>query len=251
MNMRTLKKTLTSAILAAIPFSGFGTLALWNVDFTGQSGAAFTGAGVVGNAGDAWLNRTIANPGSPFSIGAVGDATNTITLEHGQFASTGGQGSIFPTAQEHLMKDYFWSQEATARNFQIAGLNSAHTYSLYMYAGTDAAQSDPTWYGARFTIGSETKQTQNPSASTRIGAGVSLTEGVHYVVFENISPTWNGSSWVIDGSIGRVSGATAGTITNTYVWNGMQIVAIPEPGTLVMVGLFGLAGLVGLRRRRK
>ena len=72
------------------------------------------------------------------------------------------------------------------------------------------------------------------------GVGVGATEGTER--------DYDFASVTSDGT-GKISGTfSAATSSQWYSWSGLQFAAVPEPGSLALLGLGGL--LVGTRRRR-
>jgi hypothetical protein len=134
----------------------------------------------------------------------------------------------------------------------ISGLGTDFTtsgYDVYVYFGSalNFATNDP--YTLSFSDGSTTYYAEveedvatytgtfSRAASTVSG---SPTTSSNYVLFEGLS---SANFTITAGNIDNVTTDSSGAIT------GMQIVAIPEPSTLVLVGL-ALGSLLFFRRRK-
>jgi len=121
----------------------------------------------------------------------------------------------------------------------------AGTYDLFLYG----ANFDGT-RGASFTVSSGTAlggitQTINPNAAPTGNALNAFVLGQTYVEFVGVTPDGSGN---ITGTWGAVSNPISG-LSGEGDFNGLQLVLVPEPGALALIGL-GLGGLCFLRRRK-
>lgn len=224
--MRNMLVLLAVGALAA--GSAFGDYAsLVNVNFVGTDAGVTTGAAGTGAAGDQWNNVSgdyeIGQDGLSLldSTGAASDIDVVVdTWEAG--VSSGSPVALF-TGYGHT------GRSATSGDwgvYTLSGLDVAKTYDIYLYS-TWGWNTDT----ATFKIGTEQKQGSNPT-----GNRSTFVENENYVVFSSVSPDASGNLAV-----------EYSKLANT-AFNGMQIGAIPEPGTLGMVGLCGGA-ILFVRRR--
>lgn len=110
----------------------------------------------------------------------------------------------------------------------IAGLSGNHAYDLYLYSARGAFDAQQT----TFTINGGASQTLPGSANTS-----SFVLGDNYVKFANVN--------AMSGSIViQFDGPGDG------VFNGFQLVSVPEPGTVALL-LSGVVGLVVYRWRKQ
>ncbi len=222
-------------------FSSKSMGSLINVDFVRDAATpVYTGAGVLGSAGQVWNRSTVgqgwlsngmmainglvdstgaALAGRSFSVGH----TNNTVGDHNSRASI-----LNPTgaaAAYAALFDRYASHSLIAFRFDGLGAGSLHTVVLYHGYGV---QNSPS-YSVNGVV-----RTFTYAAPT-----TSLVAGRDYLVFENIAADANGritinamaSGWDSD------SGITAIQIQS----------AVPAPGALA---LLGLAGVAGTRRRR-
>lgn len=216
---------------------------LWNLDF---GGTAFAGAGAVGNPGDTWTHRTTRDA-STFSMARVGGDGPAVTVWHSQFGGVQNNGTWFPAAQEHLMKSYVHGNGT----MELRGLDPHLTYDLYVYGGTPANKAaDHHWYGLNVTLDQGAHGAKSTSLPPHVWnesaqrleplPGMELTEGVHYVRFENVAP-WDLGGGVI-GIRASISGLSSGNTDvfvpgtstriarqTTAVWSGLQLAVHQQP----------------------
>ncbi|MFN5273934.1 MAG: hypothetical protein ACK5E3_12040 [Planctomycetota bacterium] len=214
-----------------------------NLQFGNQSSGgwqAYTGAGVVGAAGDYW------NP-SGFSASGLSlkDSNNSLT---GVTFSNSGSGAQFTTGFTYgfqstpyaaLMKGYLTSSvnSSSPNTFTFAGLDNSKTYSLYIYSQGDSGAN-----GRRLgvSIGGTTSTTTSSVATAN-----TFILNQNYLLFSNLTPT----AGQIQGTWWRVNGEAN--------INGMQLLenggggggAVPEPASAAIALIFLGGG--ALRKWRK
>jgi hypothetical protein len=122
---------------------------------------------------------------------------------------------------------------SNANTFSLSGVPQG-AYNLYLYSSLGSYTSGG---ATEFTV--YNSSTGTLTATSAASTGTSFVEGESYVEFTvNV-----GSDGTIDGTV--VPGAGSGEIQ----FNGLQLVAVPEPASLGILGL-GSLGLMGRRRRR-
>jgi hypothetical protein len=221
--------------------------ALISIDLNGVRGTAtpvtYSGAAVIGAAGDVWNGYTIDNavdrpvtpPQSGFLFDSTGAAT-TVKFQTGPICGdeVGGLGNALVNDVAYVRGPIVDDPGAPlSTTLTLSGL--AGNYDVYLYAGAGHVK-----YSADFTIGSVTKGTAYGS----VFAG-SWVEGTNYVKFSNVPTT---------GGILEIT--FAGDADNPYdggyaVCNGLQIQSIPEPSTLILLigGLIGFLAYAWKRRK--
>lgn len=255
--------TLFSAGLAAALALGCGRAAnagiiplgtVVNFDLTGGFGlTAYTGQGAAGGGGTTWNTTTNAlgpnsnnNVQNTYTYTGVVDSNGNPTSVGFSFDNQGGgyDNSVTPdtnpTDAQTLLQpyafDYYNTGDGSSSDptFSITGLESGGLYDVYVYAinGTYANR------GTNVTIGSTTLSTANTQ-------NTSFVAGNNYVEFTNVAADNTGS---ITGTYLPGTAPTFGG-NGEADFNGLQLVAVPEPTTLGIFGA-GLASLLLLKRRR-
>lgn len=239
---------------------------LINVDFNGNSvgqaydgggvavGPTQTGAAVIGSPGDTWNgfdDSAFTFSSYPSDASATGlsllyaDGTSsgvTMSLTAGGSYNANepnwGNTSAFTTAgspYSDLMQDELYTTAPAA--ITLSGLAANQSFNLVIYSSGD--QNLGTGFTEKkgtFTVNGVTQNT--------IWDGVTSTliDGMTYVQFlatsdasGNLAITWGGTP------------AEAGVNPETDI-NGFQLVVVPEPSSLAILGVAGMA-LFGVRRR--
>jgi hypothetical protein len=207
---------------------------LINVDLNSGASTTYTGAAVLGTAGDFW-NGINLSTGSPAFLGTTGlnysdNTASGITIALSPFHSS------FNLGGSSLMGDYAYIYSAGTNNGPVNIILSGFAAnsvvnSIILFGGNGNAQN------ASFTIGAETKTTSDSGP-----IGVTLTENDEFVRFDNI---------IADGSgVIQIAWTNPTGGSNWSAFNGMQINQVPEP-SVALLGALGLLGLLGLMRRRR
>jgi len=222
---------LHSMVLACLLLSAEArAAAILNVQFGNQNGTAYTGAAVVGTAGDYWNFLNHGNGTNVALEDSASDATSmTLTWQGGDATAPFDYGFEF-TAYADLMAGYLYNTSLQVMN--VDGLTPDTSYDLYIYTQGDSASD-----------GREIQVSVNGGSDYSTGPTVSSAStfilGQNYL---DIAVTSDGS--------GQLSIATTPTLEADI--NGFQLVqtdsATPEPSTLGLLAA-GLAGMVWLKRR--
>jgi hypothetical protein len=204
------------------------------------------GAAAVGTVGDTWnyldyqsstYNNLMVNMPLVTSTGSSSPVTVTFVSNSGGQAAQNGESNPantknYPNALSNLFVDYAFVTSGT-HSFTFSNLNPSNTYSLYLFGAVRTGGID---YSGSWTIGGTTKTT----AAVSSGNNPALTEGVQYVSFTGLTADINNQivgTFNVTGGVG--------------VWNGFQLVAIPEPSSFAALAGLGALGFAASRRRRR
>lgn len=237
---------MTAILVFATDRAAFGSLIDVQFASDGQfpgyvwaTGQPYTGAAIVGSAGDYW---------NPVLISFAEDETQQVPLLDSAQATTpaqllvthaGGwsddnQAPVQPFANTPvaaLMRQYAFSH--TTGLFQVTNLTPG-TYDLYLYSAGDhdgqTRVTDITVNGIQGSVG------PNNSAD-------SLVEGVNYLHFQPVVADDGLLTIFFNGTVADLTG-TQGDI------NGFQLSYAPEPSAVCLLGLLPVAGLLKRRRAR-
>ncbi len=214
-----------------------------NIQFGSASSSpptqAQTGAAVVGSAGDQW-NLITSFPGTTARAlnntagGASGiSMTSNTPGGSGIYRSATAFNTWSSTPYQNLMSSYTNPSNSSANKntLTFTGLNTSTLYDIYVYTSSDVS-------GRQIAVDiNGTQQTANASNASL----TSFVLNTNYLRFSNMS-------------------FGSGTMTLQY-WmaaneadmNGIQIVSVPEPGTLLLGGIAAACGGGGVwwKRRRR
>jgi hypothetical protein len=212
-----------------------------NLNFRQNGGTAYAAQGAyVDLPGNTFWNEitttSVGNTGTAFT------ATNFLASDHstpsGITFTVSGAGGLFTGSEPPFATDLFDQYLIThsSASFTIGGLTPNQTYAFYFYG--QSGRGDGGFRPIRFTLGDGTLDLTSTFHS-------SFVESDNYGVLQ-VTPS--GTS--VSGTFAVGSGISDGEAN----FNGLQIVAIPEPsayaaigGAMVLVGV----GVLRLRGRRR
>jgi hypothetical protein len=220
--------------------AGEAAAAYWNADSTNGNHVGYPTNISGPNAGNFPFSTSLLD-----STGAATGITYTGTTD-GNFNSSGngfsGAGDNLLFASGSLVN---YNSGGLPNTFTFNGLNSAHTYSVIVYANELFGDIN----GVGITLGSTTYYLNTDHALTSYVQSTATTLGAagaaNYVEFTGLTGlstfTVSANSSVAD---------TAFTVPGIQIIDNGALTAAPEPSTVVLVAV-GLAGLAfHLRRKR-
>jgi hypothetical protein len=227
------KTTLLAGLIALLPFAG--QTAIISVNWSNGTDLASTDvAGVV--AADNWNNLSASgyNIGiftddsgatvSDFAIGSGAGLPSTLP-GNGPFQFIGS-----PSGSDEIMLSSGIYNNSWGAGYQTAMLLfdiPYAEYDLYVYAANNA-----TGRSANYRVGSDVQTYADTQA-----IGTVFTQGENYVRFSGLT------------SANLTLEADPTGTSNQIVVSGIQIVAVPEPSSLMLIGL--ALGAVLLHRKRR
>jgi hypothetical protein len=160
------------------------------------------------------------------------------------------------------LNDRLFQGNGDTGTLTLTGLDTNFTYDIELAASFQAesgnAGRDPGFISLSAGGGLNPVVPVNARANPNDNADLDFNatqQAYEWTVRSTTSGSPNNEGWIAwygvspnnDGEI-SITFAGSGTLSRG-AWNAMSVVAIPEPGTLIMVGIFGLSLLV-LRRRK-
>lgn len=264
--MSTKMKMLMGIVMSAACLGAWGDI-VYLVDFNQNTGAGST-PGITWNEEitpddpDSGLGLLDTN-GNPSSINITfsGSINNSGSSSDQWSGRDANQAPLWSTPE--ALFDRLFVGDGNTATMTISGLNPSLTYSFEIASGYDSgsAARGPATYtmtggngdaeGFRLFFDQDDNLQQESKGTNVLWAANTATSGAGDLDEEG----WLGWFDVLPNSSGEISlfidVDEGGTGTNPRgSLNAMQITAIPEPGTLMLVGIALGAGLLTLRRRR-
>ena len=200
-----------------------------NLDINSTGSTQYSGQGAYADTGnDHWNQLSISDSGTQsMSNLTASDGTTETTID----VTSIGQGGH---ARDGYINGLLSDGHVHVTAIEIDGLDDSKTYDLVFYSTFDN-------FATEFTIDGVTKSCEGSPTSATYQEN--FVDGETYVLFEGVSTDGLGGIDVIVGN--SYTHATTGT--NFTFFSGMQIVEVPEPATMSLLALGGIAML----RRRK
>ena len=203
-----------------------------NLDLNGP-GTGYTGQGAYADIGNNfWNQRTFSTGTGAFSKlnMTASDGTTATTIDVTSVGLGGhDRGATYTNA---LLRD----GHVHAKAVNINGLDDSKTYDLVFYSTFDN-------FATEFTIGGVTKACKKTPTSAPYQEN--FVEGQTYVLFEGISTDGSGG---IDVTVGNAYTHDSTSASNFTFFSGIQIAEVPEPATM---SLLALGGIAMLKRRKR
>ena len=242
MKLRNVALAVTTLAVAPIT-----NAALVNVNFEkftpGGPGTPATESqleGPGGGLGTSW-NQYAANSSSGTvvdSTGANTTVTVTTNFSEGRFGNTTTDLDVFHST----LTDFGRGQNRTVT---VGGLSPSALYDVWVIAYRDSGTAVERLGGYWTSVNTTTSTSTQLLSSVDTRNGTSFQDGVNYLLFENVEAD-GGGNIVFTGKGGEATDPDF-TADVRLGLSGLQINQVPEPSA---VALFGIGGLLVLRRRR-
>lgn len=224
-----MKKTVgfSLAVLCVFTFSAGADTLVASFDFGDE--AIFNGFGPYAGESAPFTGVT---PATGFIVTANG-ITLSLTNGAGFYSGINGTDPFDPIA---LFGDYYLELGGgdDQGNFMLTGLDTDQLYDIYIIAPNGTGYGADNVYGADYILGNGTADSTTVRATGGVdGLFTGWVEGRDFAVFYSAKADITGE---FSGTFNRISGQPHTGIA------GIQIVAIPEPATVGLFGIFG-AGL--------
>jgi len=211
-----------------------------NIDFQANGQVTYVGTAVAPDSGTVW-NAPLYNATQTHGLlDSQGNVTNVSIWE-------GTNPSKWQYANANaLMKDYAYTSttyaSGTTNRFTIFSaasnsgfkLDGTKVFDIYVYTMGDAANQQATF---------QLNHAGGTTVQAATGNGPfngTFTEGSNYLKFSNVTAKSYGSGYEFEFFWGKTAGTNFGAI------NGIQLFEVPEPATMVLLGL----GALVLYRRK-
>lgn len=209
---------------------------LINLQFRTDLGSSYSGAAVIGSAGDTW-NQFLDGFGSTELINSSNQVTITdVTVVWGGSVSTLGAetpNGFADTEYKSLMQSYLY---ADMQQIFFSNLMPLSTYDLYFYT-----EDSPDYGMSALSVTVSGKIATTATTALNDGTSDTFTQGLNYLKLNVITD----ESGALDISYGRGEGAT-----NSAIINGIQLSGpTPEPSTMLLIGIGSLAGFLVCRKK--
>jgi hypothetical protein len=210
----------------------------------------YLGAGAVGAPGDLWnLIEVISGEMSFANLVTSGGATTGITftmrlgnLPQNDSETAPGAAKPYPEAFNGLFKEYAYNTTSTPLSFSFTQLDPTLSYTLHLFG---AARVDGTDYAGSWLVNGVRKSTApSSSADGSFLSSGALGEGLQYVTYSGLTAVQ------ISQGVYGISGSFGADPSGVVVWNGWQLVAVPEPATVSLWAGLGAALVLARRRGR-
>ena len=232
--MSTLKKISYTLLYSAIALLNMPLQAkadLFNVQFGGFY--QYTGGGVVGSATDHW-NQATSTSSSLGLLKSDGVISNGVVVYYSDVITNIGsdENGFLDKPAENLMSGFI--STTSSQTIKFEKLSKETEYTLYVYTQSEKDNQSLKIYGDQLTA---TGGGHSSTTNLSIAGSDSFVLGQNYLVMKAKTDIYG------DLLINYSSAASRGVI------NGIQLSsAVPEPSTIVLMGIGGLLLVVSFRK---